>query len=520
LTRLRPILLLLFALLGLCAAAAVQSHDPLLRLQTLVKRLQQAHGASGPDELRELTQDVAEVRVLWAVDSSRQREIASVLLDLVGLTLGDADLSAVDLEQGPVLDLRQQCAEALRAHQDADFERFLAREILSGGNSQPLPRRRAALWLIAPRPDPGLLLPLMALVRDADPMLRDLALQSLCGYQDPGVHGLFLSLLLQSDAERASPRAPELAEHHFASVPPGALGVFAPRLREIVLPALASQDWRSVTRAIALSHPLDRADVVPALIDALETWKKRAEAGLQALRIEHELERALEARAERSYAFDVERWRGWWAAVQRGEVAPPHGDVVPAGDTRPGFFTLKPWTDRVVFVLDRSGSMSEPFGPVLPGGERHSRWDSAVEQLCAFVTELPKGARFDVVVFHDFAEGWKEDLVRADAGALRSVRSWLDQKPRGGTLLRAGVERAFGLGSNRTLDLARLDADTVIILCDGGTEEGPSWVDGFLARVNTHARIVFHTVQIGNEGDGTLERLAKGSGGEFVHIDG
>ncbi len=518
--RLRPLLLWLCLLPGLCLPAAAQSRDPLQRAQTFLKRLQDGRAEFGGDEFRELKLLVSDLRLLWAVDSSRSREVACALLDFVGLTIGDADLTLLEEQHGAESELREQCAEALRAHQDADFERFLARELLPAVRTQPLGRRRAALWLVAPRPNPGLLLSLMTCVRDPDAGLRDLALQSLCGYQDPGVHGLFLGLLEEPGSGRGLPRAAELAERHFARLPPQSLGALGERLRALVEPGLRSQDWRSVSRAVALSHPLEHAAIVPVLIDALETWKKRAEAGLQALRIEHEIERALELRAERSYGFDPGRWRAWWAAVQRGELAPPRSDAGQDGKTRAGFFTLQPWTDRVVFVLDRSGSMSEGFGPVGAGGERRSRWDAAVEQLCGFVAALPKGSRFDVVVFHDFAEIWRDDLVRADEDALHAVRLWLEQKPRGGTQLRAGVERVFGLGPNRTVDLTRIDADTVIVLCDGATNEGPGWVPGFLSRVNARARILFHAVQIGIEGDGTLERLAQGSGGEFVHIDG
>jgi len=517
--RIGVFVLLVLAWLCPCVAAAPQTRDPLQRFQACLKRLQDSRGAVGEDELRELKQLVGDLRLLWSVDSSRQREIGCALLDLVGLTLGDAESLALEEQSGPETELRELCGAALRAHLDADFERILAREVLPAGQTNPTRRRRAALWLVAPKPNPGLLLSLMTCVRDPDAGIRDLALESLCGYQDQGVHGLFLGLLEGAESARGLPRASELAERHFARLPPQPPGPLGVRLRAIVEPGLRSQDWRSVSRAVALSHPLESAAVVPALMDALETWKKRAEAGLQALRIEHELERALEARAGRSYGFDPARWRAWWAAVQRGELA-PRNDGEKDGQTRAGFFTLKPWTDRVVFVLDRSGSMSEAFGPAGAGGERRSRWDAAVEQLCQFVAELPAGARFNVVFFHDFAENWKDDLVRADAASLRAVRLWLEQKPRGGTHLRAGVERAFGSGMNRTPDPTLTDADTVIVLCDGATEEGPGWVPSFLSRTNARARILFHAVQIGAQGDGTLERLARGSGGEFVQIDG
>src|SRR5258706_8557971 len=179
-------------LLGPCLAAGAQSHDPVQRCQTYLKRLQDGRAQFGGDEFRELKLLVSDLRLLWAVDGSRSREIACALLDLVGLSLGDSDLSVVDEQQGPEAELREQCAEALRAHQDADFERFVARELLTASRTQPPGRRRAALWLVAPRPDPGLLLALLTCVRDPDATIRDLALQSLCGYQDKGVHGPFL----------------------------------------------------------------------------------------------------------------------------------------------------------------------------------------------------------------------------------------------------------------------------------------------------------------------------------------
>jgi hypothetical protein len=74
--------------------------------------------------------------------------------------------------------------------------------------------------------------------------------------------------------------------------------------------------------------------------------------------------------------------------------------------------------------------------------------------------------------------------------------------------------------SRGRLNLAALEADTVIVLCDGATSEGAGWVRPLLRRVNDQARLVFHTVQLGESGDGTLQLLAEETGGEFVRVDG
>src|SRR4030095_5145109 len=137
---------------GPCPAAGARSRDPRQRFQPALKRLQEGRSEIGGEELRELKLLVADLRLLWAVDSARAREIACALLDLVGLTIGDGDPATLSERPGPESELREQCAEALRAHEDVDFERFLAREVLTARASQPLPRRRAALWLVAPRP--------------------------------------------------------------------------------------------------------------------------------------------------------------------------------------------------------------------------------------------------------------------------------------------------------------------------------------------------------------------------------
>ncbi len=45
-------------------------------------------------------------------------------------------------------------------------------------------------------------------------------------------------------------------------------------------------------------------------------------------------------------------------------------------------------------------------------------------------------------------------------------------------------------------------------------------VEPLLARVGAEACVVFHCVQIGAGGDGTLEALARLTGGEYLRVDG
>jgi hypothetical protein len=60
----------------------------------------------------------------------------------------------------------------------------------------------------------------------------------------------------------------------------------------------------------------------------------------------------------------------------------------------------------------------------------------------------------------------------------------------------------------------------VIVLCDGATSEGAGWVARWLAEENERAQLVFHCVQLGADGNGTLQALSEGSDGEFLRVDG
>ena len=90
--------------------------------------------------------------------------------------------------------------------------------------------------------------------------------------------------------------------------------------------------------------------------------------------------------------------------------------------------------------------------------------------------------------------------------------------PQGTTELEPAVREALRLDREGRPDLSELEADTVVVLCDGATAEGPAWVAPLLSGPNQEACVVFHCVQIGGGGDGTLEALAEGTGGTFVSV--
>jgi hypothetical protein len=508
------------------SGGAVSAGDVLERFHTWFERLRRSRDSLEGRPQEEMRTMIGDLRTSWALDPVRENDIALVLLDFMGWCTPAANVLGA---QSRASEARELSLEALRAHVDPEFTRWITRDILAV-RSQPLERRVAALAVLAPDHGPALLLPLLSCAREDEPRIRMPALEQLVGWDDPGVHALFLDELARGSTPEGhvpttlvdqSTGAWSLAEAHFGKVMLAPLSPFAARLAGIVEHGLASSDWREVSRAVSLSRPLEAEAVIPFLIEALRRWKAREEAGVQALRVEMEIVRALENRSGRKLGLMPTDWSAWWRALSRGELkgAGPETGRYHEG-TRPGFFGLHPATDRVTFVIDRSGSMDTALVQGTDGPKR-TRWQEAVEQLLGFLDGIGKHARFSVILFHEYSEEWRPTLLDANEENKKTARAWLTgNHPGGGTALQGAISRAMRIAPDGTPDLAVLEADTIIVLCDGETAEGPGWVEPFLRTANQRARVVFHCVQIGAGGDGTLEKLAAGTGGDFVRVDG
>jgi len=282
---------------------------------------------------------------------------------------------------------------------------------------------------------------------------------------------------------------------------------------------LVSEDWRDAIRAGRLVPALEPRRVVPVLIEGLALWDRRQAAGQSSRRVRHEITEALRTLSGRSMGPDVGAWNLWWSAVLEGRIALA-SERLARGEapTTASFFGLRPVTDRVAFLIDRSGSMRNRFGT----GSR-SRHAEAIAQALQFLKSCGPETGFSLTVFSDAgrAETWRNKLVAANERNLEAAERWLVRKePEGATSLLPGLSRCLRLGRGGVLDPERVEVDTVIVLCDGETDEGPAWVEPWLRSNQEGAQLVFHCVQVGHRGDGTLERLAKLTGGQFLRIEG
>lgn len=503
-----PALLVLTLALGLGAAGRAQT-DALGRLQLWLDRVRLSPRSVDERRQAELRSILGDLRVLRASQSGEVEAVDLGLVELASLEWRETRLEDPELIASARLGRAELEAELRR--DPLRLGASLAKSVLASGARRSRAERLMATRLLEGAHVPATLEPLTTLARTDDAELRGAAQAALSGWPSQAVDAFFLEEL-----QRDAPSTRRAAEH-FQSARKRLDARMLSALQQETARRYLDEDWREGARARGLVRSLDTARAVPILIEALAVWQRRGEAGTGSRRILGEIVQELQRISGRAIGPEPERWSDWWQAVRAGRIELP-ADIAAAGgqSSSATFFGLRAVTDRVVFVVDRSTSMRTAFGT---GGQ--SRHEEAIGQLVSFLEKSGEDTRFTVALFSDTGTCWRSRLTAATSTNLEQVRRWLEGKPpEGETRLFEGVRAGLGLDGRGRLLAERCEADTVIVLCDGATTEGPGWVAEWLASQNEDAQLVFHCVQIGSGGNGTLEALAEGSGGEFVRVNG
>ena len=487
--------------------------DPVQRLRAWTERARRARLGLDEEQRARLRDTLFEVGLARDAQPERRAEVDLALLDLAGLgwpTGGRRTAESLEtLNRLSALGL-EELAHRFRLEADR-FAVWLADEVLARPRFNKRERRIPAAVLLRGRYVKSTQRALLRAARVETGELLEAVLDALVGWPDPIVHHFFLRSLQPSGTGLT-----HLGLHIDATA--SALGPdVLDRLRDLCGRLYVADDWHAAARARRLVRALDAERAVPILIEGLATWQRRGATGRGSKRILHEVMRELQHISGRSIGPDSGRWNRWWTAVQEGRIGLPE-DVEEQGSylSSATFFGLRPVSDRVVFVVDRSGSMDTVFGT-----DGRTRYDEAVDQLVSFLGEAGADTRFAIVLFSDEGKRWRTALSSATDANIEQAELWLHRiRPEGGTSLFEGVRAALRLDRQGRLDADRLEVDTAVVLCDGATDEGPSWVKPWLRANNETAQIVFHCVQIGARGDGTLETLAAESGGEVLQHDG
>jgi len=279
--------------------------------------------------------------------------------------------------------------------------------------------------------------------------------------------------------------------------------------------------------------------VIPALIAGLEAELKRKQ---DPWAMDVRLHKLLEGLTGQSVARGgIAPWKAFWKREGASFAVRPKprlGEEAAQDDRYDKFFDLTIESDRVLFVLDFSGSMAEPAEikarGTSAGGAAASQTTKAqlvVDEIKKLVMSLPDGALCNFVVFSEDvriwrAEGQRPALVKLDDDARDDLLgSFLDGlRPQGPTNLYDALQAALGFGGRGLYDkYYAAGFDTLYVITDGAPTAGPvtdkEEIRKRVREANQLRKVAIHCITFGDQNDTAfLKPLAAENGGRHIHV--
>ncbi len=213
------------------------------------------------------------------------------------------------------------------------------------------------------------------------------------------------------------------------------------------------------------------------------------------------------------------QWTKWWEDNHKTFVMPKGpketGDVAPPkkGTT---FYGIQTFSDRILFIVDISGSMDKVQKGV--GGGK-TKMEICKQELIGSVFNLNTTDTFNVIFFNHQVIPWQNRKVQATEGKKKLLKTWVtDQEPLGGTNIYDALELGFKIAHRVT---GPPNLDTIFFLTDGNPTAGKirdaktilETVKGW----NETAKMTIHCIGIGKQHDADfLKALARIGDGKYV----
>ncbi len=298
------------------------------------------------------------------------------------------------------------------------------------------------------------------------------------------------------------------------------------------------QIWQ-VRSAAAFSLAIQKCKpVVPALIHGLEAELNRKK---DPWAMDVRLHKLLEGLTGQTVVRGgIAPWKEFWAREGASFTVKPKtnaGETPPVANKYEKFFNLEVESDRVLFVLDFSGSMAEPvqLQAKVTGakpGEPTTKAAIVVSELKKLVMSLPDGALVNLVVFSDEVRIWRQEggrpaLVKLDDEARDDLLgSFLDSlRPSGPTNLYGAMNAALDFGGRGLHDkYYAAGFDTLYVISDGAPTVGEiidkDEIRRRVRQANQLRKIAINCITFGDKNDTDfLKPMAEENGGRHIHVE-
>ena len=286
-----------------------------------------------------------------------------------------------------------------------------------------------------------------------------------------------------------------------------------PKFVETLIGALASEDWSTRLAAVRGLREMRRVEGVGPLIRQLAR-----ESG----RMSFEVADALFELTGKPFRTNAVLWEGWWKDAEADFEVVKESELRKLAKeeeerrlrqvTRTEFFGVKVQSDRVIFVLDVSGSMLESTRTRYENEAGKPRIDVAKRELTRVLDSIDQRSFFNVIVFSNGVDTWEDGITAYGEETILDAKEYVSRLGAGGgTNLYGALEVAF----------EDPEVDTIYVLSDGEPTVGqvidPGAIRARVADWNANRGIVVHTIAVGGSLK-VLEWLAQDTGGTHVRF--
>lgn len=265
---------------------------------------------------------------------------------------------------------------------------------------------------------------------------------------------------------------------------------------------------RCVMDAVARYHDKDAVDF---LVNQL---------GKTDGQLKYEIAMSLQRITGQQFGGIANDWKKWWT-TNRNEFefpstertspvtlsAPP--PAIPWDEPRPNFYGMRVYAKRIVFVIDRSGSMRQDVDGV-------TRLERAQYEMLHAIHALSETDSFNIVAFDDRMDVFSVRMMRAtEENKALGIQYASSLTPRGGTAcyepLKMGLEAAN-------------DLELMLFVSDGEPTAGalvePSAIVAAISNHNLTQRTIINTLGIDarDQHEKFLRGLAEKNGGKLLLV--
>jgi HEAT repeat protein len=342
--------------------------------------------------------------------------------------------------------------------------------------------RAAALESIAERKEKTSESILQKEAQKSDDANASMAIALLVQFPSDATRALLLKLAAASKATVAIPALEALGELRAAEAFPA------------FEKALQAKEWPVRVVAIRGLARLRTKEAVDLLVERMPKEEGRLLA---------EIGDALRSATGKAIGYAPGGWKEWWTASRETFVFPDGVATVQTGVGMTTFVGIPVISNRICFVLDISGSMSEKLGDL-------TRLEHAKKELTRVLNQLSKDAAVDIIFFDDRLEPLAKQLVPVKGNLPKMLALIQTVQPRGRTNIFDALDLALSIK----------DVDTVYLLSDGDPTDGrvidPGDILREVRKINRLRQIVIHTIEIGSSP--FMKALAEQNGGQYVEV--